>query len=301
LTVLVGVVGFGRWGANVVRDLLALGAEITVAEPDDARRGAAGLAGATHCVETAECLPDCDGYIVATPARVHRDICEVLLERDTPVFVEKPPCTNLAEVEALAAQARDRIFVMHKWRYHPGIRVLAELTASGGLGEPARLETTRTGPGSLPSDVDVLWHLGTHDLSIAVEILDGLAPIREVHATRDSTGRITRCSVAMGQEANLEHRMLVAAGVPDHVRRFVVSGSEGSAVLDGAYATTLTVHRRAGVETLAVPHVQPLVEELRTFMAHLAGGPPPVSNFSTAVDIARHLSEMQRTADRAAV
>src|SRR5207248_872476 len=128
-------------------------------------------------------------------ARFHRDTCELLLERGAPVFVEKPPCTDVADVEALATMARNRLFVMHKWRYHPGIRALAELTVSGDLGTPVRLETTRTGPASLPSDVDVLWHLGTHDLSIAVEILDAVAPIREVHATRDSTGRITRCTV----------------------------------------------------------------------------------------------------------
>ena len=76
------------------------------------------------------------------------------------------------------AIGHDRLFVMHKWRYHPGIRMLAELANSGRLGTPERLETIRTGPEALPPDVDVLWHLGTHDLSIAVEILGNVAPVR---------------------------------------------------------------------------------------------------------------------------
>ena len=91
MTLRVGLVGCGRWGANVLRDLVALGAEVTVAEPDADRRDRALSAGASRGVAAAEQLPHCDGYVVVTPAPSHREVCEHLLGRGVPVFVEKPP------------------------------------------------------------------------------------------------------------------------------------------------------------------------------------------------------------------
>jgi predicted dehydrogenase len=299
LTLRVGLVGCGRWGANVLRDLVALGADVTVAEPDTDRRDRALATGAARGVATAGQLPTCDGYVVVTPAPAHRDVCEYLLSRAAPVFVEKPPCTDVADVEELARIGRDRLFVMHKWRYHPGIRVLAELARSGKLGTPERLETIRTGPEVLPPDVDVLWHLGTHDLSIALEILDGVAPVRAADATRDAAGRITQCRATMGSVGGPEHWMTVAAAVPERVRRVVVAGTEASAVLDHPEATAVSVRGRDRTEHVPVAQTMPLAEELRVFLAHLAGGPPPVSDVTTALVIAQRLSELQRAADSA--
>jgi predicted dehydrogenase len=297
LTLRVGLVGCGRWGGNVLRDLVALGADVSVAEPHADRRARALAAGAARAVASAAHLPQCDGYVVVTPAPTHRDVCEYLLSRNVPVFVEKPPCNDVADVEALARIGGDRLFVMHKWRYHPGIRVLAELARSGKLGTSERLETIRTGPEVLPPDVDVLWHLGTHDLSIAVEILGAVAPVRAADATRDAAGRITQCRATMGRVAGAEHRLTVAAGVPERVRRVVVSGAEGSAVLDHPDATTVSVRTDERTEQIPIAQTMPLAEELRAFLAYLAGGPPPVSDSATALVIAQRLSDLQRAAD----
>ena len=184
---------------------------------------------------------------------------------------------------------------MHKWRYHPGIRMLAELASSGTLGTPDRLETIRTGPEALPPDVDVLWHLGTHDLSIAVEILGTVAPVRAAHAIRDSAGRITQCRATMAGVAGPTHQMTAAAGVPERVRRVVVSGTEASAALDHPEATSVSVRTHDDTKQVPVAQTMPLAEELRVFLAHLVGGPPPVSDAATALLIAQRLSELQRT------
>ena len=295
MTPRVGVVGCGRWGANVVGDLVRFGADVIVAERDAGRRERARVIGATVGAASAEQLPNCDGYVVVTPASSHREVCEHLLGRGVPVFVEKPPCAKVADVEALVTMGRDRLFVMHKWRYHAGVRALAHLATSGRLGVLQRLETTRTGPEPLPSDVDVLWHLGTHDLSIAVEILGAVAPPHEVLATRDPTGRLTVCRATMARFRGPEHRMTVAAGVPDRVRRIIVSGTEGFAILDRPDAPAVSVHTDHGIEEVAI-----LAEELRVFLAHLDGGPPPVSDASTALGIAQLLSELQQLADEQA-
>ena len=296
LTTRVGLVGCGRWGSNVLRDLLALGAEVAVAETDAARRGQALAAGAHVGVGTAEQLPECDGYVVVTQASAHRSTCEHLLRRGAPVFLEKPPCTSREEVEALAAISNDRLFVMHKWRYHPGIRALSRLVSMGRLGEPKRLVTIRTGPEQLPEDVDVLWHLGPHDLSIAVEILGDVARVREAYVTRDDLGRITGCETTMALAQGPEHRMTLGVGVSERIRKVVVSGTEASAWLEHPDAHVVSVSAAGDTEDIAIPPTLPLAEELRVFVAHLEGGPRPVSDMATAVAIARRLSELRSAA-----
>jgi predicted dehydrogenase len=295
----IGVAGYGRWGANVVRDLLSLSAEVTVADPLERQRHRALEAGASGSVASAEELPtDCDGYVVVTPASTHRSVCEQLLPRGKPIFLEKPPCTDVVDLEALAEQADD-LFVMHKWRYHPGVKALESLVTSGRLGTPRTLETTRTGPEALPEDVDVLWHLGTHDLSIAVEILGVLPPVHDVDATRDAGGRICGCRVTMRGDGP-SHEMVLGAEARSRVRRVVVVGSEATAVLERPDAPALALHHEGGVEHIDISPAMPLAAELRAFFAYLAGGPPPVSDAATALAILRRLTDIGRMASREA-
>jgi predicted dehydrogenase len=297
LTVRVGVVGCGRWGANVLRDLVAIGTDVTAADREPRRRDHARAAGARHVVALAHELPECDGYVVVTPASTHRNVCEELLARGTSVFVEKPPCGRLADVEALAQIGDDRLFVMHKWRYHAGVRALADVARSGRLGTVLRLETIRAGPEHLPPDVDVLWHLGPHDLSIAVEILGGVAPVHDASGSRDADGRLTRCDATMRPAAGPEHRMTLALGVPNRVRCVTVVGTEGSAVLERPDSSVVALSTVGGPQAIPIPTTMPLAEELRVFVEYLGGGPPPVSSMATAVDIARCLAEIAQSID----
>jgi predicted dehydrogenase len=297
LNPLVGLVGCGRWGANVLRDLVALGADVCVADPDPEARAGAVAGGARVVVARTTELPRCDGYVVVTPAPTHRAVCEPLLAHGVPVFVEKPPCTDVADVDALARAGGGRLFVMHKWRYHPGIRALAELARSGRLGSPVTLETTRTGPGTLPPAVDVLWHLATHDLSIALAVLGTVPPVRSARAERDATGRITWCRATMADGAGTTHRMTTAVGVADRVRRVVVAGSGASAVLDHPDAPSVRIQRPgADDELLPVDRTMPLLAELAAFLDHLGGGPPPVSDIATALLVVQRLAELERAA-----
>jgi hypothetical protein len=97
-----------------------------------------------------------------------------------------------------------------------------------------------------------------------------------------------------------EHLMSVAAGVTPRVRRIVLSGSDASAMLDQPDARAISVDDHGRVDEIALPSTAPLAEELRVFLAHLDGGPPPVSDVTTAVTIAERLTELQHAAVEAA-
>ncbi|MDX6401746.1 MAG: hypothetical protein QOF27_2352, partial [Gaiellaceae bacterium] len=167
----VGVVGYGEWGRNIVRDLVELGAAVTVVARDEAKGRAALDAGVARVVTSTEELPeDLEGLVVATPTSTHAEVTEELIPRGLPIYVEKPMTTSVASATRLAELAPDRLFVMHKWRYHPGVELLAEIARSQELGRPVGLHCVRLGWGNPHHDVDAVWLLCPHDLSIALEI-----------------------------------------------------------------------------------------------------------------------------------
>src|SRR4029079_1089487 len=166
----VGVVGYGSWGGKSVRDLIALGAEVTVVARSDGKRAAALDAGAARAVGASEELPDdLAGLVVATPTTTHAEITEELLPREIPIYVEKPLTCDGVWGMRLAELAPDRLFVMHKWRYHPGVELLGEMARTKELGPVVGLRSVRVGWGNPHPDVDGVWILVPHDLSIALE------------------------------------------------------------------------------------------------------------------------------------
>jgi len=290
VSIVVGVAGCGRWGANVVRDLVGLGATVLVADPDPARRTWARDAGAHDTVADLDALADCAGYVVVTPAAAHRASCAVLLERGAPVFVEKPAGTSVADVEALAELGAGRLFVMHKWRYHPGVLALAALVRGGALGAPVTLVTTRTGPQALPADVDVTWHLAVHDLAIALEVLGSIPRVEHAEGARDGDGRLLRIEARLRTTDGAEHHLTVAAEDPVYGREIRCIGADATAVLTRPDAPALEVTRVDGAtELVPLAAELPLVRELAAFLVYCEGGPVPKSSMTDALAIARGL------------
>ncbi len=155
----------------IFRDLRSIGVSVHVAVPSPSSQNAAREAGAETVCSRASDLPDCDGYVVAAPTIHHAACIGEIARRERPVFVEKPLTTEPATAHSLASTLEGRLFVMDKWRYHPGVLKLAELAKSGALGEIEAIRTFRLGWGNPHKDVDSIWILLPHDLSIALEIL----------------------------------------------------------------------------------------------------------------------------------
>ena len=85
--------------------------------------------------------------VVATPTATHAEVVEEALGLGVPVFVEKPLTADVESARRVAAIAPDRLFVMDKWRYHPGVRELARIAQSGELGPVVGIHARRVGLG----------------------------------------------------------------------------------------------------------------------------------------------------------
>jgi predicted dehydrogenase len=278
----VALVGCGRWGRHVLRDLLALGCDVpVVARHDESRRNADEL-GASTVVDSIAELPAVDGVVVATPTTTHAAVVEELLPLGVPVYVEKPMTDDPESARRLAEAAPDRLFVMHKWRYHDGIRALAGIARSGELGPVDGVRTTRVGWGNPHGDVDGIWMLAPHDLSIVLEILGSIPEPRAAVAER-SAGVVTGLTGLLGDDPWVAIDVSIAHGVRRREVRLVCR--DGVAVLPDAYSDHVLVVRgelqrdvTREQERRPISGELPLERELRAFVDHLAGGPAPLSS-----------------------
>ena len=290
----VGLAGCGRWGRHILRDLVALGCDVPVVARSDASRERAREGGAETIVADIASLGAVDGVVVATPTATHADVVAEALELGVPVFVEKPLTADVASARRLAAAAPDRLFVMDKWRYHPGVRELARIAQSGELGPVVGIHSRRVTLGHRYSDVNTVWIHAPHDLAIALEILGQIPEPR--HAVPELVdGELAGLTAILGESPWVV--IEVSALAPGHRRELRLVCEQGVAQLDGGYAEDVVIARAGKIEEGAAERRSaagelPLLAELRAFVEHLQGGPPPKSSAADAVVIVESVAAM---------
>jgi predicted dehydrogenase len=170
-----GVVGYGYWGPKVIRnlDLLEEAKVVAICDKSAAsRRKAERLySGVTVTDDANELMtsPDIDAIAVVTPVWTHYELAKAALENGKHIFVEKPFTSNSAQAEeliALAAQKNLKIMVDHTFLFTPAVQKIKQLLQEGELGKLYYYDSTRVNLGLFQHDVNVIWDLAPHDLSI---------------------------------------------------------------------------------------------------------------------------------------
>ena len=293
----VGLVGCGRWGSGILRDLRELDCRVAVVARSAESVARAEAGGADRIVDCVESLGDTDGVVVATPVSTHAAVLDEVLELGVPVYVEKPMTADPEAAERLAREAGERLFVMDKWRHHPGIEALRDIALSGELGKAVGVHCVRESWGSPHRDVDSLWVHVPHDLAIGLEVLGELPPARA--AVAEVTG-----GWPSGMTALLgEHPWLAishSANAPEHRRHTRLCGETGSAWLASGFEDHVVVARghpgEAELERRPTDTEWPLLRELRAFVEHLRGGPPPRSSAAEGAAIVGRVAELRALA-----
>jgi predicted dehydrogenase len=296
---------------HVLRDLRELGARVTVLARSEATRERALAGGAARVVAS---LDDAgrglDGVVVVTPADHHAAAILEVAPLGCPIFCEKPLTVDLDERDAILAACGERLSVMHKWRWHPGVERLAALAAEGAVGEVTGVRATRLGGGDAHVGADSLDTLAAHDLSIGLAVLGRLPAVRAAHGTRwpgDPSVGWVEATAILAEAGGPGVVIDVSAVGAERVRRVEVTGTRGSAVLPGPEAPAVLLRRHAGavdgdarVEALPVDPEWPLRRELRDFLDHCRGGPQPrataTEGFAVVERILDIRAELERTA-----
>ena len=260
---------------NILRDLCFLGCEVGVVARSNASVTRAREGGARYVVDDLNQLGEVGGLVVATPIATHAAVLGQALEIGVPVFVEKPLCDNSDGATLLATSASTRLFVMDKWRYHPGVVGIAAIVHEGTLGRVQGLRTVRVQPGN-PHAEDAMWVLAPHDLAISLEVFGEVLQPRAAVGVWQGKRLVTMHAVLEGRDA--WHVMEVSEQAPRVERRIELHADDGVAVLENGWDEHITVHRGEDAERIPTPGELPLLAELRAFVAHLGGGPPPRSS-----------------------
>jgi predicted dehydrogenase len=174
-TVRFGVIGFGYWGPNIVRNLHGIANCEVVAVCDKSQsaltRARRTYPGVRHTSDLADVLraPDIDAVAIITPVWTHYELAKAALENGKHVFVEKPFTSTSQQAEELIELAeRKNLIVMvdHTFLFSGAVRKIRELVEDDTLGPLYYYDSTRVNLGLFQHDVSVLWDLAPHDLSI---------------------------------------------------------------------------------------------------------------------------------------
>lgn len=175
-----GVIGYGYWGPNIVRNLCALDSVKVVSIADKSnnalRRAALTYPAIQMTTDPDEILTsaEIDAVAIVTPVWTHFELAKRALQNGKHVFVEKPFTSTSAQAEELIELAESKnlqIMVDHTFLFTGAVRKIQQLIDDGTLGKLYYYDSTRVNLGLFQHDVNVLWDLAPHDLSIVSHLI----------------------------------------------------------------------------------------------------------------------------------
>jgi predicted dehydrogenase len=300
----VGVVGFGYWGPNLARNFSTSTSTrlVGICDADEGRRAAAArMYPAIDVHASLEDLLRCDdleAVAVATPVSTHVKLAEQVLLAGKHVLVEKPLAESAAQAWSLVDLAADRdlcLMVDHTFLYTGAVRKVKQLIDSGEIGDLLYFDSARVALGLVQSDVDVLWDLAVHDLSI-LEYLVGRQPsvVSATGARHHPSPQVNTAFLTLGYDDDFIGHVNVNWFSPVKIRRTLVGGSRRMIVMDdlepsekvkvydagydggGQGAPSGAVHRRVGdVWVPLLDGSEALAAEVDAFADYIRGVATP--------------------------
>jgi predicted dehydrogenase len=321
------VAGCGYWGAKHVRVVSGLSDvdEVVVVDPDARARSsiAAAFPNVVTVSDIETALSRVHGVIVATPPRYHAEVALKALKAGKPVLVEKPLAATLAESQSLVATAarHDAILMVgHTFEFNPAVTELRRRMDAGELGEIHYIHSARLSLGLFRTDVNVVWDLAPHDISIMSYLLGSTPTTARAWASSNVSSDVVDLA-----HFELDYRERGVRGYghvswldPRKVRQVTVVGSEKMAVYDDLADEKLRIydrgvdHGQIGREKLPLhampisyrygdvisPHIdfkEPLMLEDRHFIECILGKAEPLSDGESGLAVVTVLDAIDRS------
>lgn len=321
----VGVIGYGYWGPKLVRNFhevpsakLAMVADLDENRLDQVRRAFPDAATTTDYRELLE--SDVDAVVVATPVSTHFPVARDCLRNGKHVLIEKPLARNRTEGQALVdlAKARNLILMVgHTFEYNPAVLMLRDIVASGEIGRVYYAYSQRTNLGLFQKDINVLWDLAPHDLSILLYVL-GADPT-SVSASGESyvrPGIHDVARVTLNFPEQVQAHVHVSWLDPCKVRRLTVVGSKKMVVYDDVemqekikiydkgvdkpahtdnYGEFQLSYRYGDIKVPMVPLDEPLKIEATHFAESIINNTQPRSNGEVGLKVVKILESTDKS------
>lgn len=323
----IAVIGCGYWGGHYVRLFTQLQETHVVAVCDLIPENLKNIkqrfpdVTITSDYNTILDMPGIDAVVIVTTAHHHYDIARKFIEAGKHILIEKPMTTRVEDAEHLIELADARqvtLMVGHVYLYNSAVRKMKSYIEEGRIGQLYYLYTQRTNLGPVRYDVNSLWDLATHDVSILNYLLDA-TPLwvnavghQIIENAREDVGFIT-----LGYPNNVIGHIHVSWADPDKVRDIVIVGSEMRLYFNDLnpqepirifekglrpplqdmtdssdYRFTI---RDGDIISPNIPLSEPLREQCSHFVECVLTGQRPLSDGQNGLDVVRILSAVDRS------
>jgi predicted dehydrogenase len=324
----IGVIGCGYWGPNVTRNFAALdGVEVVALCDSDALRLESlrrRYRNARPYRDAHELLSDprIDAVAICTPVHTHHPLGRAALEAGKHLLIEKPLAASVDQALALVELAENRGLVLevdHTFVYSPAVRKLASIIESGELGELLYIDSVRINLGLFHSDVNVMWDLAPHDVSI-IHALVRRAPLWVSAVARAHCGpQECQAYLTIQFEDSVLAHVHVNWLAPVKIRSTLIGGSRRMVVYDdlapsekvriyekgvhlngGASRRTsaLVDYRDGDMRAPYIDKTEPLANVCRDFVEAIEGGRAPVVDGRAGLAVVRVLEAAQESIAR---
>jgi predicted dehydrogenase len=297
---------------------------VAAADRDEARRRhVADLYPTLRLEESAEALcddPDIDALIVATPVHTHYSLARQALDAGKHVLVEKPFVTDPAQADELVARARRGglvLMVGHTFEYTAAVNRLRDMVARGDIGDVLYARSVRVNLGLFQKDVNVIWDLACHDVSILLYILQRMpthvSAVGNAHVTKGIED-VAVVTVEFGPE--LMAQIIVSWLDPRKVREMTLVGNRKMLVYDDvspnekirvydkgvegprhydSFGEFQYSYRYGDIVTPLLQEYEPLRAECAHFLECIRSGATPRSSGEVGARVVRVLDAAQRS------
>lgn len=270
----VAVIGAGYWGPNLIRNFLSADNVDGVLACDRDADRLAKMRKMFYGIETSEdhreviARPDVDIVVIATPVSSHHEIAKAALLAGKHCFIEKPMTASVAEAEDLieiAASKNLKLFVDHTFIYTGAVRKMKEIITSGRLGEIYYFDSVRINLGLFQHDVNVIWDLAPHDLSIMDYLLEQKpAAVSAVGSCHVGNGLEDIAYLTLEFENNLIAHFHVNWLAPMKIRKTLIGGTKSMIVYDDTEASEKVKIYDKGIDVTTREGVYDTLVQYRT-------------------------------------
>ncbi len=237
----IGIIGLGYWGPNLVRNFLAnhdvkevIGCDTRKERLQFIKERFPAAKLITDCHELLD--SDVDAVVIATPVDTHYKFAKKALEAGKHIWVEKPFTSSVAEAEELidiADRKNLKIFVDHTFIYNGAVRKMRELVDNDVLGNLIYFDSERINLGLFQRDVNVVWDLAPHDLSIMNYILQNhQVKALSANGIANFNGKENLAHICIYFEDNCFAHFHINWVSPVKIRRMIVGGDKKMLVYD---------------------------------------------------------------------
>jgi len=236
------LIGYGYWGPNLLRNLLANPAYEVAYVVDgrrerleEAKRICPNSKALTSYLEIDSKEYDC--VFIATPPETHLEIAKYFIERSKHVWIEKPAVTSMREyieLKSCAEKYQVKVIVDHTFVFSPAVRELKRRIGLDEFGQVLHVNSLRANLGIFQAEVDALFDLAIHDLAIIDFLFPGLDPIWVINLGFDpfSNGQTSINSLIVQYQNGLSAAIQVNWISPVKKREFFVIGQKQAAIYD---------------------------------------------------------------------